>query len=271
MKIVIAAPILSLLIADIASAQSYCARWQNNLDPCDGIIAQPKCSQPLDTWTPDDHIRYRRWLYADTAQEACEKYVKKHWGYDYLPAQAGPPNAIDVAPCWKDEDGDGMITNIDKVPGMTVHLNTQVQRDSCCDRVPNGPYSTLGQAALTPDHTFTSTQKSYIRRANVADHGNLWSDLTTAFGDYYNQLGHVDVVWNRDDDDDKIPLIYAPSAANVDHIIPRKDSNGCLCGTNSYANALMISFKLNNEMSNNCLHPMREYILQQFTLPAPNP
>lgn len=52
----------------------------------------------------------------------------------------------------------------------------------------------------------------------------------------------------------------------IDHIIPRIDKYGCGCGPNSPANALVISARLNGEMSNNTEHWARYELLQEHTL-----
>lgn len=82
----------------------------------------------------------------------------------------------------------------------------------------------------------------------------------------YDQLYLNDSIFAWEDDM-LIPYIFGPQLANVDHIVPRKDIYGCDCGNNSYANALVISWDLNNEMSNQCDHPDRQAILNKYTLP----
>jgi hypothetical protein len=52
----------------------------------------------------------------------------------------------------------------------------------------------------------------------------------------------------------------------IHHIVPRIDSKGCACGANSYKNALVISHKLNNAMSNNANHPALQAILTKFSI-----
>jgi hypothetical protein len=63
-------------------------------------------------------------------------------------------------------------------------------------------------------------------------------------------------------------------SAEVDHLIPRKDKFGCGCGTNAPSNALLISRKLNNAMSNNSKDKNRKAILAYFaptSMPSPAP
>jgi hypothetical protein len=69
---------------------------------------------------------------------------------------------------------------------------------------------------------------------------------------------------------DPIPYNGQVAKANVDHIIPRIDTHGCPCGTNSSANALVISAPLNHSMRNSCMDPRRIAILNAWTQ-APNP
>jgi hypothetical protein len=270
------------------AADKPCRRWNNGLDPCDGVIEQPTCGLDQSQWSFNQVLVYRNWLYSGSAAKACRKWVIKHWGLDYLPSAVGSTATPGLMNCWKDENGDGQITSVDKVPGKTVSLETNVTRDACCSRAPFGPYRQI-QNTITPQRggEFRDDEPliNAIYARNRDDHqlnqtpNVLGSDIGVLGGDVADQLGYTPCVFRRPDDaefEPNPPLISRPLCpsptgprANIDHIIPRIDSNGCSCGDNSSANALVISGQLNTEMRNSCLDPKRIQILNAWTASPP--
>ena len=62
---------------------------------------------------------------------------------------------------------------------------------------------------------------------------------------------------------------YAPNAAEVHHEVRRKDLRGCAWGTNSNSNAVVISRKLNNYLSNT--YPSKDEVNWVNNLPPYTP
>lgn len=55
-----------------------------------------------------------------------------------------------------------------------------------------------------------------------------------------------------------------PNAGVIHHIIPLIDRKGCRCGTNSYKNAVVISKKLNEEISNDTTNSILQAIIGRY-------
>jgi hypothetical protein len=105
-------------------------------------------------------------------------------------------------------------------------------------------------------HIFPSALKDAILNRNWQDNGSK----TTSLG---NKIYRTDARYSTTSVlnpthakvfDPRSPLYkfnyLARNAAQIDHIIPRKDSKGCLCGPATSNNAAVISLELNQTMSN---------------------
>lgn len=254
--------VIAALIS-IPALASTCARYQNQLSPCDFAA---NCSNP----TRQETMTYRQWLNSDTPLDACKKYYRKIW-----PNYSGPIAYAQVSrvqwACYVDVNEDGMLSRYEStVAHSTVTYNTQVERDWCCDADVWGPY--WDNAVTQPpagEGYFSSTQKQAFKSANELN-GKLWSDAA-AFGtsgglnvDHWEDLYYHSDIYAQNDDGGPYLMILADQAAEVDHIIPRKDSNGCSCGTNQNRNAAIISRRLNRELSNDCENPSRIAIIQYY-------
>jgi len=129
----------------------------------------------------------------------------------------------------------------------------------------NGPYrnltepQTLGpgrafecSSAGVDDNGKTLTQKEWILHVNRKAHrGQVRSDLAgftypCAEGD--NGMCTEDLVLK--DPGEKGVSQYDPKAAQVHHVVPRKDQRSCWWGTNSNKNAAVISRRLNQFLYN---------------------
>lgn len=166
--------------------------------------------------------------------------------------------------------------------GRAVHVNSGIQPDAVCDRVPNpmtAPYFGIIGGSSRPGAAFKDEfQRSRILHANSKQLTEwlgqstlvreLWSDAgawrgfpdasgTGAGLDFYKLLTNPKPQRVK----------YVPQLAEIDHVIPAKDSHGCGCGNSRGGNALVISSRLNGDMSNNVRHPVRRQLLEEYTLP----
>jgi hypothetical protein len=285
-----------------------CTRWTNQLVTCD-VLDITTCNVP----TPGQEAYYMRRVWRGTAQEACQSYwriFRKKWG-TWWDGQGPRTNTCGVAVptsnpivqnCHPDYNCNGIAdahdTWYDNAP---VGKEVNVQRDSCCDRVPKGPYTQLkldhpDWFAFTPQagKPFSFETKILVideNRARTAASGmgtinDVISDsfglggatpadpyqLLTWTSSYYVHQTYAN--WDfYNDPDYALPLNtgmeYTPNRLSVDHIIPRIDSHGCACGSDDVDNAQVISAFANSSMQNSCNDPRRIAILNQYTDPAP--
>jgi hypothetical protein len=133
-----------------------------------------------------------------------------------------------------------------------------------CEIEINGPYRTCSDNFTlcgTPyteaqrGFEFTSSQKNKIKALNKDRHNDkLGSDLA---GYRYPKPANENCVQPDPGDPSMCvePAIlsetpYQPSSAEIHHVIPKKDRQGCACGKNSMANAVVISRQLNRYFLN---------------------
>ncbi len=197
--------------------------------------------------------------YFNSAEDACKDLIMRFYSDE----------------TWKN----GVYTTSDQYSCVTVEVGNRTSaeravRDDCCSREVLGPYSDI-----IPDTWkmkvfyklkplkfylltmyplrglgFGSKQRENIFDYNIID-GVITSDVNDLMipgvTDYCTDL------FLNDSNDD--------CSAQIHHIVPRKDSKGCDCGKNSYKNALVISRKLNGEISNDCNNPKLKAIMDFFT------
>lgn len=266
---------------------------------CEGQPASRR--RPMPTWK--QWLEFYRWLYseappvgASAAQTkpyllaGCVKYFAKtkdlYEGYDGAIDVWVDPNFPETGICladagWDDEN-DTDETPTDYVQDVVVETN--ITKDDCCSRTPRGPYEGLKGGGSTEGGTFSDTLKMNAVSFNQSlphHNGVIWSDAAAwrdipdqhlpprpagTGADFYRDLSYRAGLLAMDDDDPNARLKgkYPPHAAELDHIIPRVDSKGCECGTNSAANAALISRQLNGKMSNSCLNSERERMLERW-------
>ncbi len=233
------------------------------------------------TYTFVQQRTYYSKVFARTPQAACTSYVANtNFGQPLTQAQkdsaiAYPVNATTYQ-CTYDYDRDGHVYGIPGVPTppnayddwAQNHANIDMagQTEAMCDRVPNGPYTVATDPYTTygiPGKNFTQSMKNYAKSVNNGSSNFWYSDAwmymppagpggVSQIVDYYYKLNAASVV-------------NYMSSVQVDHIIPRVDIFGCACGPNSLSNAMLISAKLNGEMSNDSQHPKRKFLLATWT------
>ena len=155
-----------------------------------------------------------------------------------------------------------------------------------CSATPNGPYANvLGMPVPpgTPGGKFSTTLREAVLDENYDVHdSNVTSDLISIEGPdeilytdpYLNpEAGRVTFLPYSDDNDRDTEADYKTyvehsttwNNVQIDHMIPRFDIKGCPCGTNSPANALVVSGRINGQMSNLADHEARRAILKEWT------
>jgi hypothetical protein len=238
-----------LLVLSIANSLS-----QSSLPNFSG-----KCKKWFVPAAADNPVKY-----FNSAEDSCKDYIMR-----FRPGETwvngNYVNGSDQYTC-----------NSDFSPVVSITNAERAVRDDCCEEVVLGPYSDIindgfkmrAYYSFNPPKyrivtlpplrgmEYNNTQRQKILMENIATHGSLQSDVNAymipGVNDYCTNL------ITSDPNDD--------CAAQVHHIIPRKDSKGCDCGTNSNTNAVVISRKLNNEISNDCNSPKLKAILDFFKL-----
>lgn len=256
-------------------------RWRNSLSPCP---YGGNCD--ISTFTHAQRSNYYLKVFARTPQAACTSYVaNSNFGQPLTQAQKDSAIAFQVNEttyqCTYDYNKDGHVYGI---PGNPTppnawndwsqnHANIDMANltESMCDRTPNGPYTVPTDPYTkygVPGKTFTPSMKNYIKGVNNGTKNYWYSDAwmymppkapggVSEIVDYYSLLYPASG-----------SLVNIFSTVEVDHIIPRTDIYGCACGPNSISNALLISKKLNIELSNNSQHPKRQFLLDTWTTTA---
>jgi MYXO-CTERM domain-containing protein len=159
---------------------------------------------------------------------------------------------------------------------------TDIPKDTCCSRVPNGPYTGVANAPGTS--TGGGFEKEHRKRILAEGHqyngSTVASDAKRLGLEDPGAVGGLLRITKETMlaiDDPELPPVLTPpilfptrpnDVANIDHIIPRIDSNGCPCGSNDSSNALIISAELNTSMGRSCLDPRRAKILNKLTTPG---
>lgn len=248
----------SVVLPRVANAQ--CMKWVAPRAPCE--LLNVACNvASVDLRWPKNKAYYDL-VHQESALEACKIAFK---GTAYATDKLGVKIIEDYGYC---------LTHPTSTPTYpadyhgTIVKHQEIDRQACCSRVPAGPYSD-GMPG-TPGAKFSQTQRSNVKAANIQMNSNLRSDVdfpirpTTYFENEPTWLSFNNYYYFIADDDASPYKLWNPYHAQVDHIVPRKDVKGCDCGSNSMANALVISAGLNVSMSNNCEDPNRIKILNEF-------
>jgi hypothetical protein len=273
---------LSIIVLAVAPpllarpSEAECLKWNSALSICD--TSPSTCGSEAPEPTFGQWRYYFSQLLHDDAQAACKaRYAfgpYKNCAVLAVP-YPGDPNWMG---CALDANCDGTIDQYEKdVPQSWIEKG-EITREAMCERTPNGPYAHLDAQHGTTGVAgglYSDAMRRNIREANLARNGSsVRSDsgpsrpptLVASEFDYLTDYYRYTWLWV----DDMLLQVRQPfesAAPNIDHIIPRKDIYGCDCGPNSYANAQVISAKLNIKMSNDSQDPDRVKILERYTLP----
>lgn len=180
------------------------------------------------------------------ATMACKKFLKSATQFAATGGWKGgwklAPIDATTARCIWDSDNDGDF-NDDWTTASVVLSETPRTPDAhCFCKVTNGPHTnvswdgqmTYGEAfAAGFMHVFPKGLKKAILQQNIDVNGALTSEAPFDTNSALQKSN-----------------IYDGDAAEIDHIIPRVDSKGCLCGDVTPDNAAVISRELNQKMLN---------------------
>ena len=280
--------IVSLGVAalGVRTVSAQCTRWQNNLSHCE--VSSAFCASPAPTPTDGQLQYYNNWRYGDDPAQVCERWAKKTSdnpnGYIGRSTPTGSdPSETYQTRCYLDENNNGSWQDNEK--STLAEKRTDIVRESCCELTPWGPHrdvtpnvwysfgqlpNSLIQSNAPADGleftSYTHTLLPASQRVRLLERvdidpapGLSGAYLSDMFRPRPFDLSKYEYCGGALDDDGGL------CHAHVDHIIPRKDISGCDCGPNSYANALVISARLNREMSNRCSNPKRLAILEKYT------
>ena len=276
MKTVFAVAIASGIILPTPQlAEAQCMKWRAFLSTCDVWPGTPNCSS-MSTFRWTQQRYYYSLRFTDSAQTACENSYYNHEYYTGPIKARILPEFPDFAECWIDYDGDNVVTlptaqNPISPDGYQVQIPyTSVMREPECELVPNGKYanSVMGPATPTAGGSFSESIRNAILDENLANSPEWNEHLSDAPADPIQSPRSSRQTFPPYEDDPDADSPYKPTwaeGAQIDHIIPRKDIHGCPCGTNSPANAAVISAKHNNAMSNQMSHPGRQQLLLAYT------
>ena len=270
------------------SANAECTRWQNQLSHCE--VSSAFCASPPPTPTDGQLQYYNNWRYGDNPAQVCDRWAKKTAdnpnGYiGRSTPTVVDPQELEQTRCYLDENNNGSWQDNEK---SNLAYKISIPREWCCELTAWGPHKDV-----TPNVWYSFGQlPNPLIQANPPAPGLEFTSYTHTLlprSQRVRVLERVDLDPNPGLSGAYLSDLYRPGpnnsppeladleycdgdlvdgglcGAQVDHIIPRKDISGCDCGSNSYANALVISARLNREMSNRCSNPKRLAILQKYT------
>ena len=236
-----------------AAAPAQCERWKQDTFDWE-ILKKPQGYTP--TGLEQEQINHVR--YNSSALTACRNYFKIRNpavgnNFEVWPIDSNINNTTVAdgdytsARCVWNADNTGASMNkidwSDTSKDPIIVEEKVLQREAHCGCTVNGPYTNV---PYTPSfsstfeafmvgylHAFPKSLKSTVIAYNKAINGGLLSDAPF---DPHQILQKTNLT--------------APDAAEIDHIIPRTDSQGCICGDPTINNAAVISRDLNGSMSN---------------------
>lgn len=278
---------LAILPASARAAGPACARWNTEVTECEVYPNVANCASGGLSF--NQRRIWKSKLYVTNFEDACSNWKK--YGY---PTQAAPYASQLISPtqvrCSVDDNGNGLPDDaiqavLDKEPDV---------RESCCKREPLGPNrwmlldgdwvrlknlnngQTMGVVYRAPAYgreysslSFSWNGNQYLSQVEKirslskalmggpAEPNLFYSDLTASSLAGLEPTSCEGVL-------DNSPGAPWECKPQVHHMVPRVDENGCDCGQNSAENALVISAKLNGEMSNNCNDPRMIAILDEW-------
>ncbi len=254
------------IIGQVANAAPpACKRWQNSLSDCEILGKLQGCTVSLAEKEKVNHERN-----AAAAKSACKQLVKTRFPtVSVSTVQTWPndsnPNNMEFeddtnytsARCVWDANGDGKIDWADASQTMQIVNFNNVTPEPHCFCSATGPYtglpfdmsiSGLEKWNVFVNRAFSSNLKKAVLEKNWANNGSQ----VGANGNVYKTDGVFKPSNIPFDDNPTLQKLdsTAYDAAEIDHIIPRTDSQGCLCGDATINNAAVVSRGMNGSMSN---------------------
>jgi hypothetical protein len=266
--------LLVALLGFAGVADAACPKWHSHVNTC--TVAPAVCQQSItvDELPWGTRKKWAKESYVDTAQEACDKlwywYNVENPNADLGQTALTNSNDPNIKLCkvW-DNDLNDWFDN-----GSSVTYGPIGEPE--CLLTPAGPYTnpnrvdpprppvvpTAGGRFTDGFIAGTPEQRQWILESNFLRLGGYGSDL--GWDDTASWITRVTYEpYNDDPIAPETPISSSwDGSLQVDHMLPRVDVFGCPCGTNGYNNALLISGKLNRQMSNDLKHPDRIKILQ---------
>lgn len=261
-SIAIAICAVAALSASSSAAPPACKRWVNQLTTCEALgipVAPGKQCNP----TPAQVEEAAGVIHRGSPTLACKAWISHvsptpsnytpgkeikacSWSTNPAVKTCLPVNWADgKAYCVFDGDGDGDIDYDDvAVTSSRIVYFQDVMPDPHCFCTANGPYKDL---TWTPSSS--STWNAWYVYALWLFPYSLKQAILLQNGGPNGTNFHSDAPFDPHQVLQKTD-IYEADAAEIDHIIPRIDSHGCLCGTGTKSNAAVISRQMNAEMSN---------------------
>ena len=283
------------MVCATANAQApVCNKWSNQLG-CDlaGTIGIPTCAQVEQSLAHEN--KFWRILESDTPDEACTKWAKHSTNWPGDPSKIDSYDTADGgACCYFENDGNaGFDPGSGDLFALCLEYK-EIEPDFCSSAIgafhgfhsnisPDAGYELISGTPIEfppePGGRFTGgpplqyhgqpfqqngqvvlqqTAQVRAQRQVPGTSNSFRSDLRgSAFQQLENDNGCVaktvqGTLWYEESFS-----TTDPCAAEVDHIVPRRDVHGCDRGSNSYSNAQLISRRLNQWLSNDC-SPHRE-------------
>jgi hypothetical protein len=244
-----------------------------------GITRQCVRSSVSDDFLTADDYLYNQEVYRRSAKEACERAAYfNEAGHD------GGAVTVDA----------GMLCHFDDAMGNpeATPVYDRLVLDRMCTMKVRGPYSDrlesfkngssvpINKKTGKPDYRAPWKKNSDLYSNKIAE---LESVVPEYGAEFYpgKQLEMFRVLnrWANNGkllsdhqvrDKPRVKLNTIPghdNQATVHHIIPRKDSFGCDCGSNSIDNAVLLPYVTNNAIDNNGAHPTLRRIIRTWRIP----
>lgn len=256
------------------AANIDCAKANNN--------SETGCELLNKRLTPQ-YAKYKRQKYQDSPWVACIITAKYGGDWDQITIVLEPIDA-DTFRCRYKSVVTGGLTGGTNIVRAEPTLG---DRDPCCYYTVSGPYSRIRPPVGDPDrpkgfdeflakrgklqpNDFLGMQKMRIRFKNRGEAipnplpDSLPPSANPPRSDAHRIVGTGDPEFLTD----KLPGQNRPTDAEIHHIVPRKDSIGCPCGTNEYSNALVISRQLNGELLNDRTNAKLMLIADEYGEPS---
>lgn len=288
MKVRLVSILLTAVILTSASSASAadCYKWTIGLGQC-AVVPSSCTNNTPGPMTFGQRSKLALAEHTDFASEACKNF--KTYGNSNNPHPVLTKKIDNTTyQCCMDDNEDGVCNDAT----FTYTYNDYIPKEECCSRIPTGqlhgsitpdggyylisgvagnlvvfrpaaagePFTTAPWGGHAPQIQLVRDQNSLGGNLFTSD---LWKDQTPPNLSALEYSGCANGVLNNAS---SAPWQCKPQ---VDHIVPRKDINGCDCGSNSFKNALLISAKLNNDLSNNCTDPKRISIMNKYA-PLPS-
>lgn len=262
--------------------------------PCQRFVAGVKCEMVLkktlgvtrecvnssvsdDFLTADDYL-FNKEVYRFTAKEACERAA-----YFNSAGHDGGAVTVDAGMChFNDAMGNPEPTPVYEkaVLDRICTMNVRGPYSDLLESFKNGYTAPINKKTGKPDYRAPWKKNSELYSNKIAELESVVPEYGAEFHSG-KQLEMFRVLnrWTnkgkllsdyRVRDMPRVEMNTIPDHANqatVHHIIPKKDSFGCLCGANSIDNAVLIPKSTNNAIGNNASNPIIRRIIQTWRVP----